>query len=160
MPAHTPERRRNRCQRLPLAIPLFVRGVGKNGRSFLEFTSALNISASGVLVVMRRGLNVSSQLTLEIPCAPLHLRTSSTELVKSLGARLVRVAQREECELWGLKFIHPICRKWGICVDRYLIDPAPRRVDSTVGFQVGSQPPSQAAKRPKKTAVEHRLIAR
>ena len=57
-------------ERIPLAIPTFVRGVDKEGQKFLEFTTALNMSNGGALLVMQRYLPPSSEVFLEIPAAP------------------------------------------------------------------------------------------
>jgi len=63
-------RERRRFDRLPLAVPLFVRGVDEVGNEFLEFANALNISAAGVLLAVRRTLPRFSRVSLEIPSAP------------------------------------------------------------------------------------------
>ena len=99
---------RRSWQRLPLAIPVFVRGTDEKGKEFLEFTTALNISAVGALLAIRRRLPISSLILLEIPSAPLPLTGIAPNLVKKLRAHLVRVTHLEECDLWGLKFITPI----------------------------------------------------
>lgn len=159
MPNPTPERKRSRCQRLPLPIPLFVRGLDKNGRSFLEFTSALNFSASGALVAMRRGLPVSSQLSIEIPCAPLHLREYPTGLIKILEAKLVRVVHLEECDLWGLRFTHPMRSNSGIRAEGHAIHTGNTRVDLGAGIR-DLQPPSGMAEGAKMLARGNRSLQR
>ena len=53
--------------RLPLAIPVFVRTHGDDGKDFLEFATAMNVSAGGALVVLRRSLPLAAQVLLEIP---------------------------------------------------------------------------------------------
>ena len=91
-----------RWQRIPLAIPVFIRGVDGDGREFLEFATALNISAGGALVAMRRQLPRCSRLSVEIPVAPVPVIMPKT--VRRLRARLVRVNMHEGYQLWGLKF--------------------------------------------------------
>ena len=56
---------------LPLAIPVFVRSRDAKGKEFLEFATALNVSAGGMLVAMRRALPAIAQIRLEIPSAPV-----------------------------------------------------------------------------------------
>ena len=47
---------RRKWTRLPLAIPVFVRSRDEKGKEFLEFATALNVSAGGMLVAMRRAI--------------------------------------------------------------------------------------------------------
>ena len=42
-----PDSERRAWVRLPLAIPVFVRSRDQNGKDFLEFATAVNISAGG-----------------------------------------------------------------------------------------------------------------
>ncbi len=56
-------------ERLPISIPFFVRGTTASGEEFLEFATALNLSAGGVLLATRRYLEPGTQLSLEIPVA-------------------------------------------------------------------------------------------
>src|SRR5260370_42585230 len=75
---------RRHWQRLPLAIPLFVRGVDKHGKDFLDFTVALNISAGGALVAIRRPLPRASVLSQEVPSSPWPQLTARLQSVRSL----------------------------------------------------------------------------
>lgn len=99
---------RRRWQRLGISIPVFVRGVDPQGKEFLEFTTALNISAGGALLLIRRYLSPPSEVSLEIPSAPLPLIPGPHRSVKTIRARLTRVSHGEVCDLWGLKFVRPI----------------------------------------------------
>ena len=103
-----PGSERRKHQRLPLSIPVFVRGVDQDGKEFLEFATALNISAGGILLATRRSLPRSSSLALEIPVAPLPPRSESPQSVRSLKAKLVRITHGERCHLVGLKFNKPL----------------------------------------------------
>ena len=62
---------RRKWARLPLAIPVFVRSRDGKGKEFLEFATALNVSAGGMLVAIRRVLPAVAQIQLEIPSAPV-----------------------------------------------------------------------------------------
>lgn len=106
MKATGSERRKH--QRLPLSIPVFVRGMDQEGKEFLEFATALNISAGGILLATRRNLPRSSNLSLEIPVAPLPPTTVSNQSVRNLKARLVRVTHGDRCHLVGLRFSKPL----------------------------------------------------
>ena len=104
--ASDPERRR--WPRLPLAIPVFVRTRDDKGKEFLEFATALNVSAGGALVAVRRSLVASAQVVLEIPSAPLAATTALPKASRTLRARTVRVVHAEGYHLVGLKFSRPL----------------------------------------------------
>lgn len=106
MPARAAEKRK--FQRLPLSIPVFVRGTDESGKEFLEFATALNISAGGVLLASRRSIPKSANLHLEIPVAPLPADSISSQSIRSLKAKLVRVTHGEKYHLLGLKFTRAI----------------------------------------------------
>jgi PilZ domain-containing protein len=111
---------------LPLAIPIFVRSRDENGKELLEFATALNISAGGALVVVRRSVPLSAQLLLEIPSAPLVSGNSFPSTYRILRARTVRVTYVDGYHLLGLKFSRPL-------VNGKAENPLPRRkVTSTV----------------------------
>lgn len=99
---------RRHAPRLPLAIPIFARGVDDRGKEFLEFTTTLNISASGVLVAMRRSLPPDSKVVLEIPAAPMPKVATPPEFVRSLQAHVVRVTLSAPSYLWALQFNEPL----------------------------------------------------
>ncbi|HVP42845.1 MAG TPA: PilZ domain-containing protein [Terriglobales bacterium] len=98
-------------QRIPLAIPVFIRGVDLQGNEFLEFATALNISAGGALVATRRQLPRSSRLSLEIPVAPVPRAMSLPKAARKLRATLVRVNMEQGFQLWGLKFANNLAAK-------------------------------------------------
>jgi hypothetical protein len=104
--ARKPERRR--WERLPLALPIFLRGVNERGEEFLEFTTALNVSAGGALLATRRYLRPSSRITVEIPSAPLPKLTRPVRAVRTMRARVIRVSNSEQCYLSGLQFTKPL----------------------------------------------------
>ena len=97
-----PERRKN--ERIPLAVPIFVRGRDSEGKEFLEFATALNISAGGALLASRRYVPKLSPVTLEIPSAPLPAISSLPKIVRRLRARVLRVTANNEYHFWALKF--------------------------------------------------------
>ncbi len=95
-------------ERLQLSIPVFVRAQDGNGQDSLEFATAVNISPGGALVVVRRSLPTSAQVSLEIPSAPIApihgLKTSS----RIMQAKAVWVTHLDDYHLLGLKFIRPL----------------------------------------------------
>ena len=96
------ERRKN--ERVPLAVPVFVRGKDPEGKEFLEFATALNISAGGALLATRRVLPRLTAMALEVPSAPLPRTRVLPRAVRRLRARLLRVTVVDGYQLWGLKF--------------------------------------------------------
>lgn len=108
MPKTAAERRK--FQRLPLSIPVFVRGIDQDGKEFLEFATALNISAGGILLATRRSLPKAANLALEIPVAPVPDPSTQPQSIRSLKARLVRITHGERCHLLGLRFLKPLSK--------------------------------------------------
>src|SRR5438093_604683 len=103
-----PETERRKWIRLPLAIPVFVRSRDEKGKDFLEFATALNVSAGGALVAVRRSLPLSAQVSLEIPSAPLATAAALPKSSRTVRARSVRITHAEGYHLVGLKFSHPL----------------------------------------------------
>jgi hypothetical protein len=104
----TPETERRKWTRLPLAIPVFVRSRDEKGKEFLEFATALNVSAGGALVAVRRSLPPTAQVILEIPSAPLAAIAALPKAARTLRARTLRIAHAEGYHLLGLKFSRPL----------------------------------------------------
>lgn len=99
---------RRRWERLPVAIPVFLRVANADGSEVVEFATALNISAGGALVAVRRPFPDSSKVSLEIPSAPIPQTNDLPDSVRNLKAKLVRVTHSERCHLLGLKFSRPL----------------------------------------------------
>jgi hypothetical protein len=102
------EKERRKWTRLPLAIPVFVRSRDEKGKEFLEFATALNVSAGGALVAVRRSLPKAAQVMLEIPSAPLAAAAGLPRAARTLRARAVRVNHSDGYHLLGLKFSRPL----------------------------------------------------
>lgn len=97
-------RERRQSERLPLAIPVFARGVDAQGKEFLEFTTTLNISAGGALLVMRRYLPIGSKVFLEIPAAPLPRLATPPPYIRSVETQITRVTPSDPSYLWAVRF--------------------------------------------------------
>jgi hypothetical protein len=93
---------------LPLAIPVFVRSHDQEGKEFLEFATAWNVSAGGALIAVRRSLRLSSQVLLEIPSAPAATAPSRSKASSRVQAKAKWVTHAEGYHLVGLKFTHPL----------------------------------------------------
>jgi hypothetical protein len=102
------EGERRKWIRLPLAIPVFIRTRDDKGKQFLEFATALNVSAGGMLVAVRRVLPSSAVIQLEIPSAPLAALASLPKTSRNLRAKALRTTHAEGYQLLGLKFARPL----------------------------------------------------
>jgi PilZ domain len=103
-----PEIERRRWSRLPLSIPVFVRARGEDGKDFLEFATAVNVSAGGALVVVRRSLPPAARVLLEVPTPPSPALAPRPKSSRVLRARILRVTHAEGYYLMGLKFLRPL----------------------------------------------------
>lgn len=99
---------RRKWPRLPLAIPVFVRSRDGKGKEFLEFATALNVSAGGMLVATRRVMPDVAQIRLEIPSAPVAALAQSPRSSRTLRAKALRTTPAEGYYLLGLKFSRPL----------------------------------------------------
>ena len=99
---------RRKWPRLPLAIPVFVRSSDENGKDLLEFATALNVSAGGALVAVRRALPRSALVLLEIPSAPLMPTATLPKAARNLRARTIWEIHSNGYQLLGVKFSHPL----------------------------------------------------
>ena len=98
---------RRRWERLPISIPFFVRGANLNGEDFLEFATALNLSAGGLLLATRKFLDPGTKIMLEIPVA-LVSKAQLPRSVSLLHARVLRCTADRQYFLLGLQFDEPL----------------------------------------------------
>ena len=108
MKAKVPTAERRRWARLPLAIPVFVRGRAEADQEFLEFATALNVSAGGMLVAIRHSVPSTAQVSLEIPSAPLAALAALPRVARNLRAKVLRMQHGEGYNLVALKFSRPL----------------------------------------------------
>ncbi len=94
--------------RLRLQMPMFLRGLNKQGEEFLELAKTLDISAGGAYLACSRMLQGNDLITLTIPAPP----PSSSGLIPAgnppMQARVRRVERAGEVNLLGVEFIKPI----------------------------------------------------
>ena len=108
MKGRTRTAERRQWPRLPLAIPVFVRSQAETDKEFLEFATALNVSAGGMLVAVRRSIPSTGQVLLEIPSAPLAALAALPRVARNLRAKVLRMQHGEGYNLVGLKFSRPL----------------------------------------------------
>ena len=104
----SPAAERRRWPRLPLAIPVFVRSNAEPDKEFLEFATALNVSAGGMLVAVRRSIPSAAQVSLEIPSAPLAAMAMFPKVARNVRAKVLRTEHAAGFHLLGLKFSKPL----------------------------------------------------
>jgi len=107
---------RRKWSRLPLAIPVFVRNhpADKHGEGdLLEFASAIDVSAGGMLVASRRSRRVASQLLLEIPVSPLSGLVGLPVASRCFRGRVVRRLAADGFYLMAVKFMSPLGKRPG-----------------------------------------------
>jgi hypothetical protein len=79
--------------RLSLAIPVFVRGLGRRGNEILEFATILNVGAGGVLFASHKQFRDGSELLLEIPVGSPRLE-EAVDTQRKFQARVLRTRWR------------------------------------------------------------------
>lgn len=107
MPRTTSVAERRGWERLPLAIPFFIRGKKPTGEEFLEFATALNLSAGGVLLATRRYLEPGTEISLEVPVALVN-KAQLPRSVSLLLATVLRCIPDRQYFLLGLQFREPL----------------------------------------------------
>lgn len=93
--------------RLPISVPFFVRGRKPDGEEFLEFATALNLSAGGLLLATRRYLEPGTHISLEVPVALLN-KTQPPRSISLLHATVLRCTPDRQYFLAGLQFEQPL----------------------------------------------------
>lgn len=99
---------RRHFQRLGVAIPVFVRGVDDAGRAFFEFATAVNISAGGALLLLRRSLAPRASVSVEIPAAPIADKVVAR---RSLDGEIVWVENSFGWSSCATRFLDPLLQE-------------------------------------------------
>lgn len=124
MTTTSPRKEQRKWARLHLAIPVFVRSLDEGGKEALEFATAVNISAGGAMVVVRRSLAKSSPVSLEIPSAPLGSADGVRRSARAIRARTVWVTHLNDYHLLGVKFLRPLNTDTAVTVRSQLRKPS------------------------------------
>lgn len=104
-PSSVPERRK--WERLIIAIPFFVRGRKGSGEEFLEFATALDLSASGVLLAIRHFVEPGTEISLEVPIALVN-KAQLPHSASLLRATVLRCTPDRHYFLLGLRLEKPL----------------------------------------------------
>ena len=94
--------------RVPLCVPLFVRGVDERGKSFLDLATAVNVSIGGALVAVRRHAAVEAKITLELPISPIAEFEELTGTARLMSGEIIRVDSSNRFHLWAVRFDQPL----------------------------------------------------
>jgi PilZ domain-containing protein len=105
---------KRRWARLKLAIPVFVRTQTAEGKEALEFATAVNVSAGGALLVVRRSLNKSARVVLEVPSAPIAPVNGMPQSSRTIRAKAIWIKHLDDYHLLGLKFSQPLSTDYPI----------------------------------------------
>ena len=106
MSSYSEERRQ--FSRIPLQIPMFIRGRDISGEDFLELVKTLDISSTGAFLASPRRLRSNDLIFLTIPAPP----SPSSGLVPAstppIQARVRRMERAGEIQLIGVEFLNPL----------------------------------------------------
>ncbi len=105
--AHTEKRR---WERIALTMPVFVRGTDELGKEFVDFSTVLNVSRGGALLLTQRHLPPSKPVSLQSPQSPIPTTGLPRPVVSNIEARIVNVrpAQGSGYHMCGLSFRPPL----------------------------------------------------
>lgn len=99
---------RRRWERLPIAVPIFVRGLDENGKNFVEFSAATNLNAGGMLLVCRRKFTPGQEVHLEIPSPAPHMNPRGQDSRNTFSATVLYSEYSEGFHLCGVQFYESI----------------------------------------------------
>jgi len=103
----TEKNERRKWYRLPLSVPFFMKGSQSNGDEFLDFATALNVSAGGALLATRRYLDPGANVKLEIPVS-LANKAQLPRSTSLMRATVLRCTPDRQYFLMGLEFSPPL----------------------------------------------------
>jgi hypothetical protein len=101
------EKERRRWSRLPVAIPVFLRGSDEQGKEILEFSTILNISAGGVLFASRKQVRPHSRVFLEVPVG-FPAVEEAAHAQRKFQARVLRIVRRDGWYWCAAQFKAPL----------------------------------------------------
>ena len=84
-----------------------MRGRKMTGEEFLEFTTALNVSAGGALLATKRYLEPNTQISLEVPTSLVN-KAQLPHSASVLNATVLRCIPQRHYFLLGLQFEKPL----------------------------------------------------
>jgi hypothetical protein len=101
-------RDRRRSPRLPLQVPIFVRGLDVYGDEFLDLTKTLNISGVGACLASARSLHPHQLVSLRIPAPSPSSSGVVPEASPPISARVVREHPVGDIHMVAVEFVKPL----------------------------------------------------
>lgn len=102
---HSNPTERRRSERLPLQIPIFLRGLDSAGTAFLELTKTLNISATGALLLSCHPLQPDQLLRITIPVTTNQVSGLVPQETPPIQLRVVNSTQTGDTHLIRAEFV-------------------------------------------------------
>ena len=104
--ASAPALERRRERRVPVHLPIVVRGTDRTGLSFEERTSSENLCRGGAAFATRYPLDLGSQLEIQIPVVPT---SASEDMEFSTRGRIVHLKRGRDAKemIVGVEFTGP-----------------------------------------------------
>lgn len=99
---------RRKWERIPLSVPLFVRGKDSNGEVFSDLTVAQNIGGGGLVFASDRPLPLSARLTIQVPSVPWLGKLRYVSNRRRLRGHIIRVAYKKDINLYAFQFSRPL----------------------------------------------------
>ena len=94
-PCHTPLKEKRRSHRVPVNLPVKVRGINTQGVKFEEITHSIDVSSGGVLFLLKQPLSKGMGLELSLPL-PQTMRTGGpSQPVYHTAAIVIRIQPGE-----------------------------------------------------------------
>lgn len=77
--------------RLPIRVPVFLKGLDRHGNEYFELTHTVNVSATGACFFSKRSLEIKGDLLVSIP-APVDINSNISEDYDfKFPAKIVRI---------------------------------------------------------------------
>jgi hypothetical protein len=104
--ASAPALERRRERRVPVHLPIVIRGTDRTGVSFEERTSSENLCRGGAAFATRYPLDLGSQLEIHIPVIPAAASEDTEFSTQGRIAHLMRGGNEHEL-IVGVEFTGP-----------------------------------------------------
>jgi hypothetical protein len=99
---------RRKAPRIPLQVPVFLRGSDSSGVEFVELTKTLNIGSAGACIASTHILRSDQIVYLTVP-APSPVSSSFVpNETPPIAARVLRQDVAGDMRLFGLEFLRPL----------------------------------------------------
>jgi hypothetical protein len=94
--------------RIPLQVPVFLRGTDVSGIDFIELTKTLNISATGACIASTHLLRADQIVQITIPAPSPATPSLVPNETPPISAKVLRQDLVGDTRLFGLEFLKPL----------------------------------------------------